>query len=255
MSRVVARLRRRPSHDHGRRREAIARLLLEGVFNGEFAAGERLTLDSLARRCGVSMTPVREALVELAGIGIVGLEPNRGAVLRPFGRKQLREICHLRRLLESEATRCACGRVAPYQLQELADELRRLCSGHRGPAWSAATRDLDTRLHELVRTHCGNDRLADEIERYRVLYQTLRDVHHRRRQSQANYGQMDENAEHLAVVERLLAGDAVGASAAMTRHIDAAAHVLEQELFPENEPPRRRARTTSTHGRTAGKSR
>lgn len=254
MSRVVAPSRRKPSHDHGRRREAIARLLLEGVFDGEFTPGERLTLDSLARRCGVSMTPVREALVELAGIGIVALEPNRGAVLRPFGRKQLREICHLRRLLESEAARCACGRIAPFELQELADELRRLCSGNRGPAWSAATRDLDTRLHELVRTHCGNDRLADEIERYRVLYRTLRDVRHRRRQSQEDYRHMDENAEHLAVVERLSAGDAVGAAAAMARHIDSAAQALEQDLFAAAETPRRRDAKSPANGR-AGRGR
>lgn len=240
MSRVSAPSRRKRSHDHGHRREAITRRILECVFDGEFTPGERLTLDSLARRCGVSMTPVREALVELAGIGIVALEPNRGAVLRPFGRKQLREICHLRRLLESEAARCACGRIVPFELQELADDLRRLCSGDRGPAWSAATRELDSRLHELIRTHCGNDRLADEIQRYRVLYRTLRDVRHRRRQSQADYGHMDENAEHLAVVERLLAGDAVGASAAMSRHIDSAAQALENDLFAADETPRRR---------------
>lgn len=249
MSRISAPPRRRPSHDHGRRREAIARRILDGVFDGELVPNERLTLDSLARRYGVSMTPIREALVELAGIGIVALEPNRGAVLRPFGRRQLREICHLRRLLESEAARCACGRIAPCDLQELSDELRRLCSGDRGPAWSAATRDLDTRMHELIRAHCGNDRLAEEIQRYRVLYRALRDARHRQRQSQDDYRHMDENAEHLAIAERLLACDSIGAAAAMARHIDAAAHALEQDLFVADKTPRRRNAKSAVNGR------
>lgn len=221
-----------PSVDHGLKRQAVAQRLLASVFDGSLQPETRLRVEHLAAELGVSVTPIREALVELAGIGIVELQPNRGAVLKPFGAVQLREICHLRRVLESEAARCACGRIAPIELRKLAAELRKLVAAPRTPQWSAETRRLDSALHELVALSCGNERLADEIGRYRVLFRTLRDARHQQRQAKADFRQMDENAEHLAVVEALLADDGPKAAAAMTRHIDSAAEALERDLFP-----------------------
>lgn len=218
--------------DHGRKRQAVAQRLLAAVFDGSLPPESRLRVEHLAAEFGVSVTPIREALVELAGIGIVELQPNRGAVLRPFGSVQLREICHLRRVLESEAARCACGRIAPVALRGLADELRRLVAAPRSAQWSAETRRLDSELHELIASSCGNERLADEIGRYRVLFRTLRDARHQHRQAKSDYSRMDENAEHLAILETLLADDAAQAAAAMARHIDASAEALGRELFP-----------------------
>jgi len=227
--------------DHGRKRQAVAQQLLAAVFDGSLPPESRLRVEHLAAELGVSVTPIREALVELAGIGIVELQPNRGAVLRAFGSAQLREICHLRRVLESEAARCACGRIAPVELRTLADELRLLVAAPRSAQWSAETRRLDSQLHELIASSCGSRRLADEIGRYRILFRTLRDARHQHRQAKADYSRMDENAEHLAIVEALLADDAAQAAAAMARHIDASTEALERELFP----------ATKRKGRTA----
>jgi DNA-binding GntR family transcriptional regulator len=226
-----------PTH-HGLKRQAVAERLLESVFKGEFAPQARLRVEHLAEQLGVSVTPVREALVELAGIGIVELQPNRGAVLRPFGPEQLREICHLRRILESEATRSACGRIAPHELRRLATELRRLVAAPRSPQWSAETRLYDTQVHELITAHCGSERLAHEIGRYKVLFRALRDIRHQRRQSRADFQQMEENSEHLAIVEALLADRRDEAADAMARHIQSAAEALQRDLFS---PARRTA--------------
>ncbi len=217
--------------EHGSRRSRVAARLLAEVFSGSRKAGERLKPGPLSRQLGVSATPVREALVELAGTGVVELLPRRGAVIRPFGPPQLREICHLRRILESEAARCACGRIAPVELASLGEALSRQIRAPRNARWSAETRALDTRLHELIAAHCGNERLARELGRYRILYRSLSDLHHQRRQARSNYSRMEENAEHLAVVRALLKGNAAAAAAAMARHIDEAAFVLERELF------------------------
>jgi DNA-binding GntR family transcriptional regulator len=224
--------------NHGLKRQAVAERLLESVFKRQFAPQARLRVEPLAEQLGVSVTPVREALVELAGIGIVELQPNRGAVLRPFGPQQLREICHLRRILEGEAARSACGRIAPHELRMLAAELRRLVAAPRSPQWSAETRLYDTQVHELIAAHCGSERLAYEIGRYKVLFRALRDVRHQRRQSRADFQQMEENSEHLAIVEALLADQKDEAAVAMSRHILSAAEALERDLFP---PTRRSA--------------
>lgn len=221
----------RASVDHGSRRAALVRQMLAETFAGRFAPGERMRVEHLAARYDVSATPVREALVELAGVGIVELQPNRGAILRPFGPQQLREICQLRRILECEAVRCATGRIAPFELESLAAELRSLINAPRGAAWSEQTRQLDTRLHELIADRCASDRLSEEIRRYTILYRTLRDARHRARTAHANYSEMEENSEHLAIVLELARGDADAAAAAMSRHIDQAAQALAADLF------------------------
>ena len=85
------------------RQDVISRIL-SAVFQGRIHSGQRLVVQRLAEQYGVSPTPVREALVELAGLGIVALLPNRGAVVRPFGPHEVREISQVRRVLEVEAT-------------------------------------------------------------------------------------------------------------------------------------------------------
>src|SRR5439155_12484206 len=71
------------SCDHGLRRQAIVQSLLSDVFQGRLRAGQHLVTQALAERFGVSHTPIREALITLAGIGIIDLLPNRGAIVRP----------------------------------------------------------------------------------------------------------------------------------------------------------------------------
>ena len=92
----------------GNIREVVVQRILAAVIRGEFPIGHRMVIQNLAEQFGVSATPVREALVELASIGIVENLPNRGAVMREFGVTQIREIYQLRRILEVEAVRTAC---------------------------------------------------------------------------------------------------------------------------------------------------
>lgn len=223
---------------HGSRRQAIVQRMLHACIRGAFQPGERLTVQRLASQMGVSATPIREALVELAGIGIVELLPNRGAVLCPFGRQQIREICQLRRLLESEAARCACGRVPEPELRGLERELVRLVDAPRDARWSNDTRVADSRLHELITAHSASDRLAYEIGRYASLWRALRDVVHERRQARDDFLRMEENSEHLAIVRGLLAGEPDAAAEAMSHHIRMAAQNLEHELLGPVEPAR-----------------
>src|SRR3954471_4405146 len=96
----------------GHRRAALVHSLLGDVFSGRLRAGDHLVTQDVASRFGVSHTPVREALIALAGMGIIDLEPNRGAVVRRISVQEVREVCQVRRVLECEATRLACGRIA-----------------------------------------------------------------------------------------------------------------------------------------------
>ncbi len=233
-----------PAHDgsfgepvaRGSLRQQVTSRLLAAVFLGRFASGQRLIVQKLATAYDVSPTPVREALVELAALGIVELLPNRGAVVLPFGPEQVREISQVRRVLEVEATRCAAGRIDEAEVAALCDGLERLASRKPDEARDRDARELDNRLHGLIAESCGSARLTAEIGRYLTLFRTLRDVGHHR-DAATNYSRTDDVPEHLEILLRLRAGDADGAAAAMETHIRCATIAVLEVLFGDGNGP------------------
>ena len=208
--------------EHGLRRQAIAESILADVFQGRLRAGQHLVTQELAERHGVSHTPIREALISLAGVGIIDLMPNRGAVVRRVTAQDVREICQVRRALECEATRRACGRIDLGELHELADALRRLRSVKLASAakFIEEARAVDSRLHDMIAASSGNKFLALELSRLKLLFRGFRDVSYLRHEERNDLRRLAEEArEHLAIVEALLAGDKNAAAQAMARHI------------------------------------
>ena len=208
--------------NHGLRRQTLVEALLADVFQGRLRAGEHLVAQQLAERFGVSHTPIREALLSLAGIGIVDLLPNRGAIVRQVTAHDVREICQVRRVLECEATRSACGRIELAGLHALAAELQRLLAAKElsGPLFIDEARAVDSKLHDLIADSCGNAFLGKEIGRLKILFRAFRDVAWDRAEARNDYHRLAEEArEHMAIVAALLAGDAKEAARAMARHI------------------------------------
>lgn len=198
------------------------------VFHGAMPAGTRLIVQKLAARFGISSTPIREALVELESVGLVRFVHNRGALIKPFGPTELRELFQIRRILESEATRGACGRIDAAALEDLREETGVLAGLQRGEEWSEREMAADRALHRMIAAACGSTRLADEIERYNTLVQAIREIVGNRRQAQ-----QQAMEEHLAVIDALLAGDAEAAAAQMARHIDRTADDVEAVMFED----------------------
>jgi DNA-binding GntR family transcriptional regulator len=195
--------------------------LLADVFSGRVRAGDHLVTQDLAERFQVSHTPVREALIALSGMGIIDLLPNRGAIVRKVSVQEVREVCQVRRILECEATRLACGQIALADLDELATDLRKMKAiRNPGPSFIPEARALDTRLHDLIAESCGNAFLAHEIGRLKMLFRAFRDVAWEHDEARNDFRRLaQESGEHLAIVEALRKGDPLSARRAMSRHI------------------------------------
>jgi DNA-binding GntR family transcriptional regulator len=219
----------------GHFRQQVTARILSGVFQGRFRSGQRLVVANLTRMYGVSPTPVRESFVELASLGIVELLPNRGAVVLPFGRDEVRDIVQMRRVLEVEAARCAVGRIAGDELGALERALShlrdKLSTPGAGPAWVHEARATDTRLHGLIATSCGSRRLRAEINRYATLWRTLRDVTQRLDVASSLAHAIEMLAEHEEIVAVLGASDPDATARVMDRHIRSAGRILEIVLF------------------------
>jgi len=230
--------------DHGQRRQAIVDSLLRDVFQGRLRAGQHLVTRELADRFGVSHTPVREALIALAGMGMVDLLPNRGAVVRRVTGRDIEALCQVRRALECEAVRSACGRIPPAPLQVLAAGLQHLTNGGTPqpngsngsppePGFVAEARALDDRLHELIAACCGNAFLAAELARFRLLFRAFRDIAWEHVEARSDFRRVAEEArEHLAIVAALLAERPQEAARAMARHVNAGCRYWSRAVTP-----------------------
>jgi DNA-binding GntR family transcriptional regulator len=208
-------------------RAKVAGHLMQSIFTGALTAGDRLVVTKLAGQLGVSATPVREALVELHSIGLVELLPNRGAVCLPFGVRQLREVYHMRRVLEVEATRLACGHIPKNRLIGLTQTFKALAKADIGsPQWSSKAIDQDMALHTLIAEHCGNGRIRHELDRYKEMMRVIREVAGNQQDIQ-----VQAVDEHLEIIAALMDGDADAAARAIGRHIDHTAVLVEPLIF------------------------
>ena len=89
------------------------------MFNYELVPGQRLTFVDLAEKCGVSRTPVNNALSILAREGFLDFEPNRGYTVHQITRKEAEALYELRELIELGAVDKAVQNVTPQKMTVL----------------------------------------------------------------------------------------------------------------------------------------
>ncbi len=97
----------------------ISLRIRDDIVSGALRFGERITMDALASRYGVSHMPVREALRELQGEGLVQIEPNRGARVRSIDSSFVENLFEIRAALEVMMVRRAAARCTPSDIAEL----------------------------------------------------------------------------------------------------------------------------------------
>jgi DNA-binding GntR family transcriptional regulator len=133
--------------------------ITQAIVEGEIQPSERLREVDLARRIGISRTPVREALRTLREQGLVEIHPHRGATVRSYDADTLNDMYQLRALLEGHTARLAAARITPAEVQALHDS----CDRFDTLIDTADFRDLvreNSTFHSTVQTAARDDRLA-----------------------------------------------------------------------------------------------
>ena len=190
-------------------------LILEAIDSGIYRPGDRLVESELAERLGVSRTPVREALRELAKDQLVRVYPQAATVVAPLSMEGLNEGCFIRRSLECAnivdlAPRINAG--AFRELSALIDAQRAAIAAGRSEDFYRADEEMHRCLFDLAgryQTWQRLSRVKQHLDRVRWLL-SLNPAHLKR-----NLG------EHRRIVALLKAGDGAGAARAMYDHIDA----------------------------------
>lgn len=172
--------------------------------------GEELREQELARRYGVSKSPVRDALQKLEFEGLVEIEPRRGHRVRPISVSEAEDILDLRVLLESGVVRRAAERASDDGLKAL--DAFREADTQSVPRFAAYNREFHTSLARLS----GNRRLGGEMRRVMEFYDRLCVVS---LTNQRGKDCSEPLADHVAIIDALQARNGAAAARLIARHV------------------------------------
>ncbi|MCP4405024.1 MAG: GntR family transcriptional regulator [bacterium] len=186
----------------------------EWLIDGTLQPGEALIETELAERLEISRTPIREALQQLAQEGLVEMIPRRGAFVRRITLQDIEELFVIREAIEGIAARLAATKVDTETLEEFeerfnaADKVPDEKTRHE--MYEMAGDDF----HDYILQVCGNSRIKEIIETYKVLLQKERKI------AAFIPGRIEASAqEHRAVLEVMKQRDTESAERMMRRHI------------------------------------
>lgn len=185
----------------------------ESILKGQLRPGEFLTEGRIAERFGVSRTPVREAIRELAAAGLVTLRPRQRAVVTGLSVKDVLDQFEMMAEMEAACTRLAARRHTPPMLEAM--RARHLECGAAFEADDVETYyAANERFHEAIYTASGNAYLQRETVRLRDRMRVLRMT------QIAMVGRMNASLnEHGHVLDAIEARDALRAAETMRRHL------------------------------------
>ncbi|PKV96606.1 DNA-binding GntR family transcriptional regulator [Amycolatopsis echigonensis] len=127
----------------------VAKQVRDLILTGAVRGGERLRTEHLAERLGVSATPVREALMALAGEGMVDFRPGRGFRVIPVTRRDVVDVYAMQAYVSGELAARAAEAFDPAGLARL-DDLQREIEKTVRDGDLDATERADFALHRMV---------------------------------------------------------------------------------------------------------
>jgi DNA-binding GntR family transcriptional regulator len=195
------------------RSETLRDAIEEMIAVGKLSPGQHLDETELAAAFGVSRTPIRETLIQLASMGLVVIRPRRGAVVAELGPQQLVEMFEVMSELEAVCARLAARRMTPA-------EQATLLAAHASCKEALDADDAEEyyvrneAFHQAIYAGSHNQFL---IEQARSLYRRLRP--YRRLQLRVRNRLSNSYAEHDAVVQAIVAGDGDKAAQCVREHV------------------------------------
>jgi DNA-binding GntR family transcriptional regulator len=205
--------------------EVVLQALRRALLTGDLPAGTRLVQADIAAQLGVSNTPVREAIRELAAEGLVRFVRYKGAVVHKPSLAEIQELYELRLLLEPVAIRNAAERMSNAELERARQcFLQALATADLGD-WIVCNRQF----HGCLIEGAHSPRLS-------AIVGSLKDI--ALTQAWVSITSVNErmamvatgNAEHAMILDAVEARDGARAARVVTGHLEAAANIVKQTM-------------------------
>ncbi|MCV2445828.1 MULTISPECIES: GntR family transcriptional regulator [Paracoccus] len=204
--------------------DAILTRLRDMIIEGELAPGTRINEGQVGAFLGVSRTPLREAIKFLASEGLIELIPSRGAVVKKFTAKEVRDMIDVIRTLEQHAGRTACATASDAgiaHVRALHDQM--IGCYQRGDR--LAYYKLNQAIHSAIVALADNAALADVHQLLQTRLKRIRFIGHEGPQKWA--GAVAEHEEMIAALE---ARDPDRLAAIIGEHMDQAWNRVQDGL-------------------------
>lgn len=197
--------------------------ILDDIYDGRLAGGQRLKVSEIAERYGTSTSPVREVLRRMQGEGFVEIHPNRGATIKPTDAGSIQNIFEVLQMLEPYFVNWFADYAPPDLLDELEDIQARI---HALPhSEQRAFRKLDFQFHEIF---CRGHYNQTAAEIWRNLRTTLNVQAARLRISPARFESIKK--EHDQLIEAFRANDPARADTVIRKHVDGSFVQMSQQI-------------------------
>ncbi len=197
------------------------------IATGEFPPGTFLSERQLAAQLGMSKTPVHVALERLESEGFVTISAQQGIVVRGMTVEDIIDHYELREAVESWVVRRLSGRLSPEQIDQLRDNIAKQ---HEALAEDNLHQImvLDQQMHFLLSSFLGNQEITTTMERLRdKIHQVILRV-----TDTDGTRPAESTAEHVAIIDAVIAGDGDQAARLMVEHLEAGKRrILNPERF------------------------
>ena len=181
------------------------------ILEGDLAPGARIRVRETASELGMSIAPLRDALIQLTHEELVEGGHGTDWLVARVTREKIDSALTVRAALEVESARQASQRAAPEDvgsLRDLAGEIdNRYASGLRDTVLSV---ELDSRFHLALARLSESEHLCREIERWKVV------LDWKRLYIKDNHA---PGESHMKLVDAIASGDADFAERQMRRHV------------------------------------
>ena len=200
----------------------VYQVLQQDILQGQFPPGARLSLDDLAERFGISVSPIRDALRLLAADGLVELRSRRGAFVTQPSRAVIHEVFQFRAILECAAVEYAIAAGPPIfaALGDLIEAMTTTMVGDTHADYLTYIRH-DQEFHRTLVGAIGNGKISESYSSLASFALIARMLH--RSESHRATATL---AEHRAILSALIEHDADAARAAIRVHLDHASEDL-----------------------------
>lgn len=198
--------------------QQIENALKEEILSGRLVPGQRIGIEELTARWGVSSTPVRDAVRRLETVGFLKVHPRRGIYVAELDEDSFRDIFELRIALECQAVESATLLAPDDELDRVLERYREAEEHFRETGDRSLLAERDYMVHDLLMRYCRNARLV-------AIMHDLRDLID---WAQATIVSRQPEAyditvfEHMRIVEAMRARDVSRAREAVRAHLEGA---------------------------------
>lgn len=205
-------------------KDQVYNIIKENILTERYKPGERVSEIVIAEELGVSRSPVRSAINELVGEGLLEAKPHHYVRVRKLTEQEIIDIYEMRLLVEQYAITKAVETLDENMrghLKKFANDFRTCCNYEHLTKYV----ELDTRFHQYLIENTGNQLVIDTFARIGALISSFRII------SLKSLERFNQSiVEHTDIIEGICDRDAVRAIEACRIHLTLAKNEIVLSL-------------------------